>query len=119
MKKTFAVLIVLLLAISIKAQSNISVRYLEYDSERDEYKVHFLDADNVYLSDHYSTSFVWYLSYKDKRVSDYFTSSSNGGRQFWRVGFAWPGEVPKGHEKYVSAQIGKEPRQKDRRDDDI
>ena len=75
---------------------------------------------------------IWYLSYKGKRVSDYFNTlvggrhvkltetggigAANGGAS--QTVFAWPGEVPKEHEMYVTVQLGKEPEKKDRRDND-
>lgn len=72
------------------------------------------------------SSFEWYLSYKGKRVSDYYKSVFLRESVFadaitWSQSvkvWAWPDEVPVGHEKYVTVQLGREPRVKDRRDDD-
>ena len=65
-----------------------------------------------------SYCFDWYLSYKGKRVSDYFQETIRCGRTATRQVYCWPGEVPSGYERYVTVQLGKEPVKKDRRDDD-
>ena len=64
--------------------------------------------------------FDWYLSYKGKRVSDYFQETIRCGRTATRQVYCWPGEVPSGYERYVTVQLGKEqkPVKKDPRDDD-
>lgn len=62
--------------------------------------------------------FEWYLSYKGKRVSDYYTEAIRCRQTGSRTVYYWPNTVPAGHEKYVSVQLGREPRKKDRRDDD-
>lgn len=64
--------------------------------------------------------FEWYLSYKGERVSDYFTSIIPAKEAQEKTVFAWPDEVPKGYEKYVTVQLGRAPAviHKDRRDDD-
>lgn len=65
-------------------------------------------------------SFEWYLSYKGKRVSDYYTDALRCGKTTSHTVFIWPGEVPNGYEKYVTVQLGRERKaiKKDRRDDD-
>lgn len=65
-----------------------------------------------------SYSFTWYLSYKGKRISDYFKTTIRCRRSGEKTVYAWPGDVPKGYEKYVTVQFGKETPKKDRRDDD-
>ena len=65
-----------------------------------------------------SYSFEWYLSYKGKRVSDYFQETIECGRSTSRNVFCWPGEVPSGNEKFVTVQLGREPAKRDPRDDD-
>lgn len=67
-----------------------------------------------------SYSFEWYLSYNGKRVSDYYRSTIRCRNEETKNVYAWPAKVPKGHEKYVTVQFGREPREikKDRRDDD-
>lgn len=62
--------------------------------------------------------FEWYLSYKGKRVSDYYSEAIRCKRTASRTVYIWPGEVPNGNEKYVTVQLGREPIKKDRRDDD-
>ncbi len=65
--------------------------------------------------------FDWYLSYKGERVSDYFNAKVRVEESVTKTVFAWPDEVPKGHERYVTVQFGREPARvnipRDRRDD--
>jgi len=63
-------------------------------------------------------TFEWYLSYKGKRVSDYFNEAIRCKRTASRTVYIWPGEVPNGNEKYVTVQLGREQKKKNRRDDD-
>lgn len=65
-----------------------------------------------------SYNFEWYLSYKGKRVSDYFQETIRCGQSSSRKVYCWPGEVPSGNERYVTVQLGREPIKRDRRDDD-
>ena len=67
-----------------------------------------------------SYCFDWYLSYKGKRVSDYFQETIRCGKTATKQVYCWPGEVPSGYERYVTVQLGKEqkPVKKDPRDDD-
>lgn len=82
------------------------------------YQIKFCDSQNIDRAvEQYATSFKFYLSYKGKRVSDYKMANSNYQYRFTCMCYTWPNSVPQGHEKYVSVQIGEEPRKKDRRDD--
>ena len=63
-------------------------------------------------------SFDWYFSYKGKRISDYYSDAARCGKTVSHTAHFWPGEVPAGNEKYVTVQLGREPRKKDPRDDD-
>ena len=120
MKKTLFTLLFAGATTGLFAQSDISVSGIDYSPATGKYTVKFRDNSNVYLSDHNSTAFTWYLSYKDKRVSDYFYDNSGGNRNFYKTVRPWPDEVPSGREEYVTAQLGREPRQhpKDPRDDE-
>ena len=83
------------------------------------YEITFLDSQNVNRAvEQYATSFKFYLSYKGKRISEYQSANSNYKYTFTYKCYAWPVMVPKGNEKYVTVQIGNEPRKKDPRDDD-
>ena len=53
--------------------------------------------------------FKWYLSYKGKRVSDYYTEEIRCQQTASRTVYIWPDEVPSGNEKYVTVQLGLEP----------
>lgn len=65
-------------------------------------------------------AFEWYLSFKGKRVSDYYTDALRCGKTSSHTVYIWPGEVPNGYEKYITVQLGREQQkiQKNRRDDD-
>lgn len=78
------------------------------------YNTNHHDDGNTRTSYH----FTWYLSYKGKRVSDYYANTISCRKSASVTAYAWPGYVPRGNERYVTAQLGKEPRPKDRRDDD-
>ena len=64
-----------------------------------------------------TNAFEWYLSYKGKRVSDYYTEAIRCGQKSSHTVLYWPGEVPNGNEKYITVQLGREPKKRDRRDD--
>ncbi len=64
-----------------------------------------------------SNSFYWYLSYKGKRVSDYYQSTIRCGNTREANAVCWPSSVPSGYEKYVTVQLGREYEGKNRRDD--
>jgi hypothetical protein len=52
-------------------------------------------------------------------VSDYFDTTIRCRKSGEKTVYAWPGDVPKGYEKYITVQFGREQKQivKDRRDD--
>lgn len=82
------------------------------------YEITFLDSQNVNRAvEQYATSFKFYLSYKGRRISDYKLANSNYQYKFTYKCYVWPDMVPKGYEKYVTVQIGDEPKKRDRRDD--
>ena len=89
---------------SVNTDNSVTVTFMntnyDQDNERDTY------------------TFEWYLSVKGKRVSDYYTEAIRCRRTSSRIVHFWPGEVPKGYEKYVTVQLGREPKKKDPRDDD-
>ena len=83
------------------------------------YEIKFCDTQNTNRAvEQYATSFTFYLSYKGKRISDYQTANSNYKYHFTCTCYIWPNAIPKGHERYVTVQMGKEPIKKDPRDDD-
>ena len=110
-------------------ESAISVDYITpIAGDENGYEISFRDAQNVNRAvEQYATSFKFYLSYKGKRVSDYKSANSNYKYKFTYKWYVWPNIVPKGDEKYVTAQIGMEIEnrncsgnttiRKDRRDD--
>lgn len=62
-------------------------------------------------------SFDWYLSYKGKRISDYYTDAIRCGKEGSHRVYFWPGEVPVGNEKYITVQYKGKDKKTDRRDD--
>lgn len=97
---------------SITYQSDGSYRVILYNTNHND------PYDGV--SYYTSYNFEWYLSYKGKRVSDYFQSTIRCRKNEDKYVYAWPNEVPRGYEHYVSVQFGREQNMvnKDRRDDD-
>lgn len=89
---------------TVNADKSVTVTLYNSNSNRD-------NERNTY-------TFEWYLSYKGKRVSDYYNEAIRCKGTASRTVFIWPGEVPGGNEKYVTVQLGHEPRKKDPRDDD-
>ena len=83
------------------------------------YVVEFYNSNYNDSGYYTSYNFTWYLSYKGKRVSDYFDTTIRCRKSGEKTVYAWPEDVPKGYEKYVTVQFGKEqkPIVKDRRDD--
>lgn len=107
----------------VSAQDGISINGIKVNVDQNgvsdgTYNVTFRDNTVRYLGDDHPNNFTWYLSYKGKRVSDYYYNSATSMSSFSIKAVAWPNEVPKGNEKFVTAQLGKEPAKKDRRDDD-
>ena len=138
-KKLIYVLTLLMVTMGVRAQSAYVVpnirsadRYTSSDmsaisveqitsisGDENGYEITFRDSQNVNRAvEQYATSFKFYLSYKGKRISEYQSANSNYKYTFTYKCYAWPGMVPKGNEKYVTVQIGNEPRKKDPRDDD-
>lgn len=87
---------------SITSQADGSYLVVLYNSNYD-------DDSNTRTSNH----FYWYLSYKGKRVSDSYDSTIRCRTSLQKVVRTWSGKVPKGNERYVTVQLGR-----DRRDDD-
>ncbi len=101
---------------TVRSYSGVDVVGITLQSEG-AYAVTFFNNNSNDYGCRTSYNFDWYLSYKGKRVSDYFNSSVRCRKQKQETVYAWPGDVPKGYEKYVTVQFGKETPKKDRRDD--
>lgn len=142
MKKLFLIIIAVLLSTSMssnaQAYQSIQIADVEYNtyssSQGIDVKSIQPQSDGSFLIKFYNTnyndpydgvsyrtsySFEWYLSYYGKRVSDYYKSTIRCRKIETRNVYLWPNKVPKGHERYVTVQFGREPREiiKDRRDD--
>ena len=63
-------------------------------------------------------TFEWYLSFKGKRISDYYNAAVRCNKSETTTVYFWPDTVKKGQEKYITVQLGREPKKKDPRDDD-
>lgn len=99
--------------VTINSTNGISVDSIIYG--KDGYYSVYLKNNNYNNSGERNTyTFQWYLSYKGKRVSDHFDAALKCREQKYIKVLCWPDEVPKGNEKYVTVQLGKE---KNRRDD--
>ena len=130
MKRCFTLFLVTIFCLSISAidiehntkQSSVGISVSSIKPQYDgSYNVEFYNSNSSDRDDDtiYRTSFMfdWYLSYKGKRVSDYRQTTVRCRRSCTETIWAWPGEVPNGHESYVTVQFGRERKQKDRRDD--
>lgn len=84
--------------------------------EGDGYSITLFNSNYNDSNDFTTYTFKWYLCYKGNRVSDYHQERMKCRDTEKKVVYAWPGEVPRGNEKYVTIQFGEEPRKKDRRD---
>lgn len=63
-------------------------------------------------------TFEWYLSFKGKRISDYYSAAVRCNKSETKTVYFWPDTVKAGQEKYITVQLGREPKKKDPRDDD-
>lgn len=103
--------------VTIDSYSGIEAKSIlpNYDGS---YKVELFNANYNSPSTHATYSFEWYLSYKGKRVSDYYKSAMACRISKEHIAWVWPNEVPQGYERFVTVQLGKQPQKRDRRDDD-
>lgn len=130
-------LLLILCAVSLytianaQAYTQISIQSLERNTNRshvgivvnsitpqggESYAVELYNANYNDEGCHTSYAFDWYLSYKGKRVSDYYSSTIRCRKTEQRTVRCWPDEVPRGYESYVTVQFGREQAPKDRRD---
>ena len=103
--------------VTIKSKEGIVVQSTTVNEDKS-ITVTFMNSNYNNDGERNTYNFEWYLSYKGKRVSDYYTEAIRCRQTGSRTVYYWPNTVPAGHEKYVSVQLGREPRKKDRRDDD-
>ena len=103
---------------TIESHEGINIKSLSYNGNNS-YSVAFFNSNYNDRNDITSYYFQWYLSYKGKRVSDYYYSTMRCRTTEVYQAVMWPGEVPSGHETYISVQYGIAPEQQtpqDRRD---
>lgn len=81
---------------SITPQPDGSFKVVLYNSNRNE-------PDDIT-----TYSFKWYLSYKGKRVSDYYQTNLRCRKSTTKTALCWPGEVPNEYLRYVTVQFGGE-----------
>ena len=103
--------------ITVKSKDGICVSKLIFNQDKS-YTVELSNTNRSAQGEIQSNCFEWYLSYKGKRVSDYYQETIRCGKSETRQVYAWPDEVPAGNEKFVTVQLGREPIKKDPRDDD-
>ena len=103
--------------VTISSKEGISVSSVT-PSQNNSYTVVIHNNNRGNQGEITSYSFEWYLSYKGERVSDYYQETVRCGQSSSRTVYAWPGEVPTGNERYVTAQLGRQPAKRDPRDDD-
>lgn len=103
--------------VTINSQDGIVVQTTTVNDDKS-ITVTFMNSNYNNDGERNTYNFEWYLSYKGKRVSDYYNEAIRCRQTGSRTVYCWPNTVPAGHEKYVTVQMGREPRKKDRRDDD-
>ena len=103
--------------VTISSMEGISVNSVTPNQNKS-YTIVFYNNNRGNQGEITSYSFEWYLSYKGERVSDYYQETIRCGQSSSRTVYCWPGEVPAGSERYVTAQLGRQPAKRDRRDDD-
>ena len=103
--------------VTINSKDGIVVQNVSANTDKS-VTVTFMNTNYDRENERNTYTFEWYLSYKGKRVSDYYNEAVRCKHTTSRMVYIWPGEVPNGYEKYVSVQLGREPRKKDPRDDD-
>lgn len=104
-----------------RMSSDVSNMEASINATADEngYVVRFFNNSSDLPNETKATRFTWYLSYKGKRVSDYYNTFVIFQSAKKVTVYSWPDEVPRGHEKYVIVKFGKEQlaeSPKDRRD---
>lgn len=103
--------------VTIKSKDGIIVQSTTVNTDKT-ISVTFMNTNYNQENERNTYTFEWYLSYKGNRVSDYYSEAIRCRRTASRTVQFWPGEVPNGYEKYITVQLGREPRKKDPRDDD-
>lgn len=103
--------------VTVKSKEGIIVQNTTVNSDKS-ISVVFMNTNYDQDNERDTYTFEWYLSYKGNRISDYYTEAIRCRRTSSRTVRFWPGEVPDGHEQYVTVQLGREPGKKDPRDDD-
>lgn len=103
--------------VTISSKDGISVKSIT-PNQNNSYTVVLSNGNRGNQGEITSYSFEWYLSYKGERVSDYYQETVRCGQSSSRTVYAWPGEVPAGNERYVTAQLGRQSAKRDPRDDD-
>lgn len=103
--------------VTIKSKDGIIVQSTTVNTDKT-ISVTFMNTNYNQENERNTYTFEWYLSYKGNRVSDYYSEAIRCRRTANRTVQFWPGEVPNGYEKYITVQLGREPRKKDPRDDD-
>jgi len=106
--------------ITVNSYEGIVVKSIEVNQDKSLSVTFFNSNSNNYdrTGEVRTYCFDWYLSYKGKRISDYYKDAVRCGKTETHKVLFWPGEVPSGNEKYITCQFGKEKPKKDRRDDD-
>lgn len=104
--------------VTIESFAGIDINAISY-SHSTGFSITFFNTNYNYQGERNNYSFDYYLSYKGKRVSDYFSTNISCRREKTISNiYVWPSTVPAGNEKYVTVQFGREKPKRDRRDDE-
>lgn len=100
--------------VTITSSDGILVQSITPNKDKS-FTVTFYNTNANYPRERDTYTFDWYLSYKGRRVSDYYTEAVRCKSTKSKDVYCWPGEVPSGYEKYVTVQLGREPEKKGNR----
>jgi len=102
---------------TVKSTKGIVVQQASLNSD-DSITVVLKNSNRCNVPEIATYTFEWYLSFKGKRISDYFTASVRCDQSEKQTVYFWPDTVKPGQEKYITVQLGRKAKKKDRRDDD-
>ena len=106
--------------VTVKSYKGIIVESTSVNSDQS-IKVVLKNSNICDYSEIATYTFEWYLSFKGKRISDYYNAAIRCEKSETKTVYFWPDTVKSGNEKYITVQFGREPQKpvkKDPRDDD-
>lgn len=103
--------------VTVKSTRGIVVKNADLNSDKS-ITVVFKNSNMCKTPEIATYTFKWYLSFKGKRISDYYSTAVRCNQTESQTVYFWPNAVKNGQEKYITVQLGRKSKKKDRRDDD-